>query len=429
MQTTSKDLASALPGIFREFGVEGFANVSRSKEKSLSYSPLGEEVSVKERENLSVSVTVIKDGRKASLSVATDDAEEIRSRLGAVCRTMPFVTPDEDVSVPDIRDSVDADDRRFDFANVRSEDLLKEFSKVRGFAYPEGVAIESFSFEAEESERVFVNSLGAKKRYAKTASHWGIELFLATESGGDVWYDSFSSPDFVPVDEAKIREVSDRLVVMSSPVSPSVSSGPATVALESGVFAEFLDILSGAVTAENVRQKTTFLETGDLGKALLPKGCSVRSVARERDSAYGRLFDGEGITTEDLEIVSDGVWKNFFADSKNAKKFGIAATGNPSPSNLVFEAPVNPDALSEAKFLFTNLMAFHTVDSISGKFALEGEGFEIKNGKLAGYVKNVALSGNVRDLFANLVTETGNRRRHGNVVTGDVVVSGLSINV
>lgn len=429
MQSTSKDLASALPDIFRELSAEGFANISRSKEKSLSYSPLGEEVSVKERESLSVSITVIKEGRKASLSVATDDVEEIRSRLEAVCRTLPFVTPDDDVSVPDIRDSVDADDRRFDFAGVRSEDLMKEFAKARNFAYPEGVAIESFSFEAEESERVFVNSLGATKRYAKSASHWGIELFFATETGGDVWYDSVSAPDLASVDEKILKEVSDRLVVMSSPVSASVSSGPATIALESGVFAEFLDILSGAVTAENVRQKTTFLEAGDLGKALLPKGFSIRSVTREKDSAYGRLFDGEGITTEDLEVVTDGVWKNYFADSKNAKKFGIPTTGNPSPSNLVFEAPVKPEALSEAKFLFTNLMAFHTVDSISGKFALEGEGFEIRDGKPAGYVKNVALSGNVRDLFANLVAETGNRRRHGNVVTGDVVVSGLSINV
>ncbi|MDQ1344016.1 MAG: PmbA protein [Patescibacteria group bacterium] len=390
---------------------------------------MGEEVSIKERESLSVMITVIKDGRKATLSIADDDVGEIRSRLEAVCKTLPFVTPDEDVSVPDIRDSVDADDRRFDYSGVTSENLSAEFEKIRGFRYPEGVLIESFSFEVEESERMFVNSHGAAKRYAKSASHWGVELFLPTESGGDAWYDSLSFPEFVGVDEKTVKEVSDRLLAMSSPVEATFASGTATVALESGVFSEFLDILCGAVTAENVRQKTTFLERSDLGKPLLPKGFSLRSAARLPDSAYGRLFDGEGITTEDLDVVSDGIWKNFFSDSKNAKKFDIPTTGNPGPSNLVFEAPVRPEALTEANFLFTNLMAFHTVDSISGKFALEGEGFELKNGKPVGYVKNVALSGNVKDLFANLVAETGNRRRHGNVVTGDVVVSGLSVNV
>ena len=141
------------------------------------------------------------------------------------------------------------------------------------------------------------------------------------------------------------------------------------------------------------------------------------------ESAYGRVFDGEGITTEDLPVIENGVLKNLFCDSKNAAKFAIPVTGNPYPSNLVFEAPTKPEALMEAKFLFTNLMAFHTVDSISGKFALEGEGFELKDGKRVGYVKNVALSGNVKTLFEGLVAEVGNRRRYGNAVLGDVVVS------
>lgn len=423
MKTPSQIIASAIPQILRDLSAEGFANVSAAKEKSLTYSPMGEEVSVKEREGLSVSVTLVKDGRKASLQVATADVEEIRSRLSAVARTLAYVTPDEDVKVPEIRDAVSADDRAFDFASVTSEMLVERFRKAKDFAYPEGMAIESFSVEAEESERIFVNTFGAEKRYAKTASHWGVELFLPSEGGGDVWYDSFSSPGFLDVSDSDIAPIAERLVEMSRPIAATFESGTATVALEGGVFSEFLDILMGAASAESIRQKTTFLEASDVGKKLLPEGFSIASFARMPESAYGRVFDGEGITTEDLSVIENGVLKNLFCDSKNATKFGIRTTGNPSPSNLVFEAPSKPEALKEAKFLFTNLMAFHTVDSISGKFALEGEGFELKDGKRVGYVKNVALSGNVRELFANLVAEVGNRRRYGNVLTGDVVVA------
>ena len=238
-----------------------------------------------------------------------------------------------------------------------------------------------------------------------------------------MWYDSFSFPGLAKTSESDVEPIVKRLSEMSKPAPASFSSQTATIALESGVFADFLDILASAVTAENIRQKTTFLEESDIGKAVMPKGFSLRSLARMPDSAYGRVFDGEGITATDLDVVSDGIFSNMFTDSKNAKKFGIPTTGNPSPSNLVFEGKTDPSALSEAKFLFTNLMAFQTVDSISGKFALEGEGFELKNGKPVRYVKNVALSGNVKTLFANLVAETGNRRRHGNVVTGDVVIT------
>lgn len=422
MQTPSQIIASAIPQILRDLSAEGFANVSAAKEKSLTYSPMGQEVSVKERENLSVSVTIVKDGRKASLQIATADVDSIRSRLTAVARTLAYVTPDEDVKVPEIHDSVSADDRTFDFSAVTSEMLVERFRKAKNFAYPEGVAIESFSVEAEESERIFVNTFGAEKRYAKTASHWGIELFLPTEEGGDVWYDSFSSPNFQDVADSDIAPVAERLVEMSKPAAATFGSGAATVALEGGVFADFLDILMGAANAESIRQKTTFLETSDIGKPLLPEGFSVTSLARMPESAYGRVFDGEGITTQNLPVIENGILKNVFCDSKNATKFTVPPMGNPFPSNLVFEAPVEPKALKEAKFLFTNLMAFHTVDSISGKFALEGEGFELQDGKRVRYVKNVALSGNVKTLFAGLVAEVGNRRRYGNALLGDVVV-------
>lgn len=224
MQTPSQIVASAIPQILRDLSAEGFANVSASKEKSLTYSPIGEEVSVKERENLSVSVTIVKEGRKASLQIATADVGEIRSRLAAVVRTLAHVTPDEDVKVPEIRDSASADDREFEFDSVTSEMLVERFRKAKGFAYPEGMSVESFSVEAEESERIFVNTFGAEKRYSKTASHWGMELFSPTDGGGDAWYDSFSSPAFLGISDADVEPIVERLLAMSKPVAATFSS-------------------------------------------------------------------------------------------------------------------------------------------------------------------------------------------------------------
>ena len=111
-----------------------------------------------ERENVSVSVTVFKEGRKASLSLATDDVGEVSEKLEAVCSTLHHVTADADVSVPEVSDLAEVEDVRFDIGTVTSEYLLENFARVRDFEYPENVSIESFSFEAEESERIYVNS-------------------------------------------------------------------------------------------------------------------------------------------------------------------------------------------------------------------------------------------------------------------------------
>lgn len=158
MQTPIQHLASAIPKILEKLLVEGFANVSRTKEKSLGYQALGQEVSISERENISVSVTVFKEGKKASLSLATDDVGEVSKRLEAVCATLARVTADGDVSVPEVNDSATVDDVRFDIGTVTSEYLMENFARVRDFDYPENVSVESFSFEAEESERIYVNS-------------------------------------------------------------------------------------------------------------------------------------------------------------------------------------------------------------------------------------------------------------------------------
>jgi predicted Zn-dependent protease len=88
---------------------------------------------------------------------------------------------------------------------------------------------------------------------------------------------------------------------------------------------------------------------------------------------------------------------------KNSRKLSLPSVGNSSISNLVFETKAEAsNPLQNATFLFTNLMAFHTVDTMTGKFALEGEGFEIIDGKKTGFVKNVALSSSVRELFNNI---------------------------
>jgi hypothetical protein len=57
---------------------------------------------------------------------------------------------------------------------------------------------------------------------------------------------------------------------------------------------------------------------------------------------------------------------------KNSRKFSLPAKGNSSVSNLVFETDeMVENPLKNADFIFTDLMAFHTVDKMTGKFALE----------------------------------------------------------
>ena len=64
--------------------------------------------------------------------------------------------------------------------------------------------------------------------------------------------------------------------------------------------------------------------------------------------------------------------------------------------------------------LFTDLSGLGTIDSSTGNFALDGSGYLVHaDGSLGGFVKNVGLSGNICDIFANLTGSLSDILDHG----------------
>jgi len=60
--------------------------------------------------------------------------------------------------------------------------------------------------------------------------------------------------------------------------------------------------------------------------------------------------------------------------------------------------------------LITDVMGMHTANSISGDFSVGASGFLVENGTVLHPVKEIALSGNILDLFAS-VDQVGNDLR------------------
>jgi PmbA protein len=115
------------------------------------------------------------------------------------------------------------------------------------------------------------------------------------------------------------------------------------------------------------------------------------------------LIDWEGVTLEKRIIIENWIWKEKFADYKNVKKDSTLKLWNSTVTNILVKWEKTPDFLRDSDFLFTNLMAYHTVDSNTWKFALNGEWYVIKDWKKAEYVKNISLAGNIKDIFTNIV--------------------------
>ncbi len=200
------------------------------------------------------------------------------------------------------------------------------------------------SLSAEAKNRFFVNSEGTVIQSGRT--HWDLAIYVSTtaEDGMELYrYESFDAhgADGLPNEEKMIREIErvaqDLEALRSAPTiepytGPAILSGRAA-----GVF--FHEIFGHRI--EGHRQKDedegqTF--TKKVGKEVLPTFLSVYddpTLERigETDLNGHYLYDDEGVKSERVTVVEQGVLKNFLmsrspiAGFQNSNGHGRKAPG------------------------------------------------------------------------------------------------------
>ena len=130
-----------------------------------------------------------------------------------------------------------------------------------------------------------------------------------------------------------------------------------------------------------------------------------------------RPWDDEGLPTRRIPLVENGVAKSFLYDLKTAAQMNAETTGSasrgagslPGPSTSVLfiqEGDTSyDDMVSDIKegLVVESLLGAGQTNVLAGDFS--GNvllGYKIENGRIAGRVKNIMLSGNVYSVLGNL---------------------------
>ena len=146
------------------------------------------------------------------------------------------------------------------------------------------------------------------------------------------------------------------------------------------------------------------------------------------EASSAQFFDGNGITTQDISPIQNGVLQELFLSKASAERLGLTPNGQPGPINVRISGTPAITDLAGVKFMFTTLAGMHTIDSATGNFALEGEGYEVlDDGSIGKFVKNVGLSGNLRTLFAGLVGHLDDTPDYGSTRIPSLVFSAAQV--
>jgi PmbA protein len=222
----------------------------------------------------------------------------------------------------------------------------------------------------------------------------------------------------------------------------SLTPGRMPVILSPTAVATLVQPLVLALSGARVRGKSSPL-AGRLGQRLFDARLTIVDDGTLPDRPGG-TFDHEGVSTQRTELVRNGVITGFYYDLQSAAKVGAQSTGNgqrdllsspqPQSSNIVIESgTMSLEAMLQQAgdgLLVDLLLGANPLTALRGTFSHTVLlGYRIERGRIAGYVKGVALAGNLYEMLRHVHALGDTRYWSGDILAPYLLVNGLSISV
>ena len=287
------------------------------------------------------------------------------------------------------------------------------------------------SFNSHTGVRVYGNSHGMlqsylSSRYSLSCSVIGGEL---DQLENDYEYtvsrefDALSSADWVGQNCAK------KVIARLNPQKLTTREVP--VIFLNDVATGLISHLTGAISGGSLYRKSSFL-LDHLGKQVLPDWFQIS----ERPHLLKRLastpFDSEGVRTQDLEIIQDGVLQTYLLTSYSGRKMGMQSTGHAGGIHNWLVKPNLTGGLTAllrqmgTGLLVTDVMG-QGVNIVTGDYSRGAAGFWVENGEIQYPVAELTIAGQLQDMLKNIVAVTDDIEYRSNIQTGSILLDKMKI--
>ena len=287
------------------------------------------------------------------------------------------------------------------------------------------------SFNSHTGVRVYGNTHGMLQsylysRYSLSCSVIGGEL---EQLENDYEYtvsrefDALSSADWVGQNCAK------KVIARLNPQKLSTREVP--VIFLNDVATGLISHLTGAISGGSLYRKSSFL-LDHLGKQVLPDWFQIS----ERPHLLRRLastpFDSEGVRTQNLEIIQDGVLQTYLLTSYSGRKMGMQSTGHAGGIHNWLVKPNLTGGLTallrqmSTGLLVTDVMG-QGVNIVTGDYSRGAAGFWVENGEIQYPVAEITIAGQLQDMLKNIIAVSDDIEHRSNIQTGSILLNKMKI--
>ena len=183
-----------------------------------------------------------------------------------------------------------------------------------------------------------------------------------------------------------------------------IDSGKYTMIIENRSAGRVLDPVISALSGGSIQQKNSFMIDKINQKFGSPRLELVDDplIVGGRGS---RLFDSEGMAMKKRTVFGQGVLKTYFIDNYYGKKLGATPNSGETSNLVLAPGDKNLEALigSMKKGILVTGFNGGNCNSSTGDFSYGIEGFLIENGEMVKPISEMNITGNMSDLWSNLV--------------------------
>lgn len=258
-----------------------------------------------------------------------------------------------------------------------------------------------------EDTQLLMDSQGMECTLCETYFNYGVEITIEDEEGNlysdYAWHTSPFLSDLKAGGCGK--EAMKRAAAKIN--ARACKGGKYKMVLDRLAASRMLSPVIKSLDGSVLQQNDSFL-TGTLGKKVFSEALSIYDRPRLKGRGGSRYFDREGVATSDGTIIENGVIKTYFLNTYTARKMGMEATRSKS-THLVMKAwpekGLDRDSILKmcADGIYVTGFNGGNYNSATGNFSYGVEGLIIRDGKLAEAVSGMLITGNMLDLWNNLI--------------------------
>lgn len=426
------DFGNDILNNYKSFNIDD-VEVITSENISLSVKSRQQKLENIERsENFNIGINIYKDKKKATISsnnIDNTDAKEYLEKGSAMVKSMPideysgladkkdYASEIEDL---ELEDTTQLSEKQLLDQALLAEDAMLKNKKITN---SEG-ATRSFS----KNTYNIINSRGFNAKYSKTF-HSISSIAIAgsdTNMQRDYEYSAAThASDLLLAEKVGLlaaKRAASRLN------SKKIKSCTLDVIFEPRVAKSILSSFCSCASGTSIARGTSFLNN-QLNTHIFKKNINITNNPKLKRGIGSAPYDSSGIKTENISIIQDGIFKNYFLNIRSARQLRMAINGNSSPSNLILNKG-DQDIETIIKnikngFLVTEMLGM-SFNPINGDYSRGATGFKIENGEITYPVSEVTIAGNLAEMLKNLIPAK-DLKINDNINSPSILIEGMTL--